>query len=64
MTLKLVQVKVRMRRRMDSSDMGLRKMPSRRWSKDAWRKSDGGYSIPDDKRGRESEGEVRSDERD
>ncbi len=47
-----------------SSEMDLRKMPSRRWSKDAWRKSDKGYSTPDDKRGRESEEEEHSDERD
>jgi hypothetical protein len=47
-----------------SSDMDLRKMPSRSWLKDALRKSDGGYSTPDDKRGGESEEEVSSDERD
>ncbi len=47
-----------------SSDMDLRKMPSRRWSKDAWRKSNGGYSTPDDKRDGECEEEVSSDERD
>jgi hypothetical protein len=34
-----------------SSDMDLRKLPSRRWSKDAWRKSNEGYSTPYDKRG-------------
>jgi hypothetical protein len=42
-----------------SSDMDLRKMkmPSKRWSKDARRKSNKGYSTPDDNRGRESEEE-------
>jgi hypothetical protein len=44
--------------------MDLRKTPSRRWSKNAWRKSNGGYSTPDDKRGGESEEEVSRDERD
>ncbi len=38
-----------------SSDMDLRKMPSRRWSKDTQKKSKKGYSTPDDKRGREIE---------
>ncbi len=47
-----------------SSDMDLRKMPSRRWSKDVQRKSEGGYSTSDDKRGGESEEEVSSNERD
>ncbi len=47
-----------------SSNMNLRKMPSRRWSKNARRKSEGGYSTPDDKRGGESEEEVSSNERD
>jgi hypothetical protein len=42
------------------SHMDLRKMASRRWSKDAQRKSDGGYSTPYDKRGRESEEGVSS----
>ncbi len=31
-----------------SPDMDLRYMPSRRWSKDAQRKSNKGYSTPDD----------------
>ncbi len=43
--------------------MDLREMPSRRWSKDAWRKSNKGYSTPDDKRGGESEEEEHSNER-
>jgi hypothetical protein len=47
-----------------SSDMDLRKIPSRRWSKDARRKSNGGYSTPDDKRGKESEEEMSSNEGD
>jgi hypothetical protein len=34
-----------------SSSMDLRKMPSRRWSKDARRKSNKGYDTPDDNRG-------------
>jgi hypothetical protein len=38
-----------------SSDMDLRTMPSRIWSKDAWRKSNAGYSTPNEKRGGESE---------
>ncbi len=38
-----------------SLDMDLKKMPSRRWLKDAQRKSDKGYSTLDDNRGRESE---------
>ncbi len=47
-----------------SSDMDLRKMPSTIWSKDVQRKSDKGYGTPDDNRGRESEGEEHSNERD
>jgi hypothetical protein len=47
-----------------SSDMAIRKMPSRRWSKDARRKSNNRYSTPDDKRGGESEEEESSNERD
>jgi hypothetical protein len=47
-----------------SSDMDLRKMPSRRWSKDVQRKSDERYGTPDDNGGRESEEEKHSDERD
>ncbi len=47
-----------------SSDIDLRKMPSRRWSQDARRKSNKGYSTPDDDRGGKSEDEEHSDERD
>ncbi len=47
-----------------SSDMNLRKIPSRRWSKDARRKSNKGYNTPDDNRGGESEEEEHSNERD
>jgi hypothetical protein len=43
-----------------SLDMDLRKMPSRRWSKIAQRKSNKGYSTPDDNRGGESEEEESS----
>ncbi len=39
--------------------MDLRKMPSRRWYRDAQRKSNKGYSTPDDNRGRGSEDEER-----
>ena len=38
-------------------------MPSKRWSKDARRKSSKGYSTPYDKRGKESEEEEHSNER-
>ncbi len=47
-----------------SSDMDLKKMPSRRWSRDAQRKSDKRYGTPDDDRGGESEDEKGSGERD
>jgi hypothetical protein len=47
-----------------SSDINHRKMPSRRWSKDARRKSNKGHSTPDDNWGRESEEEEHMDERD
>jgi hypothetical protein len=47
-----------------SSDMDLRKMPSRRWSRDVRRKSNEGYNTPDDNRGGESEDEEHSNERD
>jgi hypothetical protein len=47
-----------------SSDMDLRKMPSRRWLRDAQRKSSKGYSTPDDNRGGESEDGECSNERD
>jgi hypothetical protein len=44
--------------------MDLRKMLSRRWSKDTQRKRDKGYSTPNDKRGGESEEEEHSNKRD
>ncbi len=47
-----------------SSDMVLRNMPSRRWSKDEQRKSKEGYSTPDDNWGGESDDKEHSNERD
>jgi hypothetical protein len=47
-----------------SSGMDLRKMPSRRWLQDARRKSNKGNGTPGDNRGRESEDEELSNERD
>ncbi len=47
-----------------SSDTDLRKLLSRRWSRDTQKKSDKGNSTPDDNRGRKSEDEEGSGERD
>ncbi len=46
-----------------SSDMDLRKLLSRRWSRDTWKKSDKGDGTLDDNWGRKSEDEVGGGER-
>jgi hypothetical protein len=47
-----------------SSDMDFSRLLSRRWSRDARKKSNKGNGTPDDDRGRKSEDEAGSGERD